>query len=620
MALGYRAIARLSDSEDAIDAAESQLSSWLRGKKQKRVLTSAEWDGEGEYQLGPASQLTVVHDPDRQDGSRRRLYRLREINDAGVWTVSLFAFSVPQAKTGAQTLVVDLDVDAQDVDAAIGKSAPPRLIHAVLDAHEARDGNTLLTSEPRIVRVYDADTVRDAILDGSRTASVIVAPLPWSDQETEWRALVKSLTVQSVGVAATFILDEEATKQLAEGLPPSHTVEPGVIRTFAPSVRLDSPEDGLRHRKLYPGTLMKHMGKGLSVSTSLARRHAYTTRLRFIERDLPADVRRSIDLLQRAEGVVQRARSVERRVTTHREDAPQASSIAPSSAVGVPASPDVPDLLNQFASRWLAPDELTNPDEIVARLHRLMETKSAEASQWEDEFDRIAEQNSRLEAELRDSKARMEDLSYEITDAEDRAQEREREASVLRSRLIGYGQHQLAYVEPELEDWTPPYSIEELVDRITPGGESHIAFDKVVFTGDLDHVLEVDRHEPTPRYAHAFWLFVHVLYDYAVGCANGQIQCGVHLHLKSDATPGQKCSPERHAAGESDTTLNRWSDERIFPVPNAVDQSGKILMAAHFKPTWRDRLAPRMHYYDDTSNTGKVYIGYIGRHLRNTKT
>ena len=43
-------------------------------------------------------------------------------------------------------------------------------------------------------------------------------------------------------------------------------------------------------------------------------------------------------------------------------------------------------------------------------------------------------------------------------------------------------------------------------------------------------------------------------------------------------------------------------------------------MAAHFKPTWRDRLAPRMHYYDDTSNTGKVYIGYIGRHLRNTKT
>lgn len=43
-------------------------------------------------------------------------------------------------------------------------------------------------------------------------------------------------------------------------------------------------------------------------------------------------------------------------------------------------------------------------------------------------------------------------------------------------------------------------------------------------------------------------------------------------------------------------------------------------MDAHFKPTHRDTFAPRMHYHDDTENTGKVYVGYIGKHLTNKQT
>ena len=43
-------------------------------------------------------------------------------------------------------------------------------------------------------------------------------------------------------------------------------------------------------------------------------------------------------------------------------------------------------------------------------------------------------------------------------------------------------------------------------------------------------------------------------------------------------------------------------------------------MEAHFRPTHQDTFAPRMHYYDDTAGTGKVYIGYIGKHLTNLQT
>lgn len=35
----------------------------------------------------------------------------------------------------------------------------------------------------------------------------------------------------------------------------------------------------------------------------------------------------------------------------------------------------------------------------------------------------------------------------------------------------------------------------------------------------------------------------------------------------------------------------------------------------HLKLLKVGRISPRLHFYDDASGTGKIYIGYIGRHL-----
>ena len=83
MTVGFRAIARLGDGDNAITAAESQLVSWFTEKKQQGSLTASDWDGDGEHDLGPNAVLTVVHDQDRRDGSARRLYRFRETNSSG---------------------------------------------------------------------------------------------------------------------------------------------------------------------------------------------------------------------------------------------------------------------------------------------------------------------------------------------------------------------------------------------------------------------------------------------------------------------------------------------------------------------------------------------------------
>jgi hypothetical protein len=78
------------------------------------------------------------------------------------------------------------------------------------------------------------------------------------------------------------------------------------------------------------------------------------------------------------------------------------------------------------------------------------------------------------------------------------------------------------------------------------------------------------------------------------------------------------CPARRHAARENSITMQQWGNERVLPVPSDVDPSGQTVMEAHFKLGQIGRISPRMHYYDDFTGTGKIYIGYIGRHLTNT--
>jgi hypothetical protein len=47
---------------------------------------------------------------------------------------------------------------------------------------------------------------------------------------------------------------------------------------------------------------------------------------------------------------------------------------------------------------------------------------------------------------------------------------------------------------------------------------------------------------------------------------------------------------------------------------------GAIFMDAHFKIARKGLVSPRIYYHDDAGRTGKIYVGYIGRHLPNAHT
>lgn len=82
------------------------------------------------------------------------------------------------------------------------------------------------------------------------------------------------------------------------------------------------------------------------------------------------------------------------------------------------------------------------------------------------------------------------------------------------------------------------------------------------------------------------------------------------------------CSANRVKMHESDGVQQRerMVRARRLPVDPALDVSGRRAMPAHIRLD-QGETAPRLHFLDDTrpktgkAHTGKIHIGYIGRHL-----
>lgn len=636
MAVGYRSILRLPRGQNAVTVAEDQLRLWLREKSRGRntTLECADWDGAGVHRLGPSAELRVVYEEHAQDRSVRRLYRLVETNATGKWVVSVYAASLPSSREYQQTIVVDVDRSGVEQTTALATVDPPKVVRSLLDTVSVSDGSTVLTGAPVIVRAGQITDVVKAICDPERTASVVVAGSFMRELDDDWKDAVTSLTKQSVGVAATYVVYADAMAELDAALPESHRVGAGRVRTYLPRADLTDPTDSVRHKWLGPATLQRSL-TGKTVSTPLQRRHAEVARRRFVEAELPSDVRRTIDLLRRAETGMERAARVAERIAETKPDR-QPNIAAMEAAIevlekSIPASVGVQterpkqvaaawhERAKQAIQRWLGVVEpeaahLDNLDNFIA-------AKVAEVEVAEEQLIEAAVREEELHAELQRLRSQFEDRELDLAQAEQDEIESQRELALLRQRLAASASPD-TYVPPDDDDWGAPDTIEELVSRITPGKEAHAALTYVEFTGNAEVAIEIDRRYPSGLYAKTLWQYVRVLHDFAEARATQGFSGNVHMYLTDDHTTGTKCSPNRHAANESQTVLANpsWRQERVLPVPPSVSVSGSALMVAHFKPTHKDTFAPRMHYLDDLAKSGKVYIGYIGKHLTNKQT
>ena len=226
--------------------------------------------------------------------------------------------------------------------------------------------------------------------------------------------------------------------------------------------------------------------------------------------------------------------------------------------------------------------------------------------------------------ELRTLKEDNDNLDRELSEAQEERANLARRNQYLEWKVKNPGatDAERDFVEEQLDE--RPTSMSDLYDRMTLGGYDSVTRYVVLSEPDamIDDMLKLDALASS-RYAAEFWNYILVLRDYMRAREAGDFAGGnVHDYLANPPEGYRTCSASRHKSNESETVKRNETmrKERTRPVPQEVDSRGEIEMWAHFAPTHCDQNAPRMHYYPDTTKTGKVYIGYIGRHLTNTKT
>lgn len=653
MTLGYRSILRLDDSENAVKVATEQVRSWLKSKHRDQrgygTLDAYEWDGPGTHVMGPNAKLTAV-EHSGEDASRRLLLRLEEENNSGTWCVSVTATSLPNGANAKQLIVVEVDADAEIANGrpVSENTKPPTIIRSLLDVTKARDfhADIPLTASPTVVDVDDVESLAVALLDTRRTTSIVVGGAIPGAPLAPWSKIIGNLVWNSAGTTAAFVLTEAAQEQLNIRLTATHAVGNGAVRTFLPGVEPADKADALRHRILYPGSLADSLTNGMRVRPSLVRVHAASARRQLLERPLPHEALRSARILEREElrasGSATTSRpssppvpSYTTHPTTSEAQKPSQDQALKNSVDGRPTnqqpvsteenrvSNEVLEGLLQLFGTHTGSEELSL--ENIQMLDQTLSKADSAVKTHSDRIDALLDNINKVRDERDALKQEYENAEYELAlEAEERRREAEHRRHL--ARLAEFQSNKLKslqdfdiFEDPDEGLDESPKSVIDMLARL----ESEERVAKFIdFTGDLDKAMDLEIYDGLGRCAATFWEYILIMRDYCLEKAERNFTGNLFGYLTSDQTHGRKCDPKRYSPTESTSVKSnsKWRKERLLPVPGIVEPSKQVLMLAHFKTTFKDGVAPRMHIHDDTANTGKIYIGYIGKHLSNTMT
>lgn len=612
----YAALWQFPSGRGVQEYVEDQLGAWLREKHIDVDLAET-----AVHRFGDDRVFVARHE---SRGAPEFQVRLVEHTDSGVWRTELTT-RVPNGELGWLRLRVTNDRGAY--------VAPPRLASYLLANGAFRDGGVLdLTERPSAVSSTLVEDLAEVITDFSREGLVFVAGTDDTMPFDAFRYMVERWTREVVGLAEVYVLDPIATRELAEILGEAHAVMPWTIRTFMPDVDPAVADNARRHRWLSTSRLADWPIPRIQRTLGrVARSHADT-------RPLPDHVMHSLRAFVRLENqllVDSVVRSVESVTRPEAAASPAEVEVRAAAGVAVPAhapadaqpTPDasvaegaaaylqairavdlvrtilgVPEVteesLQTFKAGWAAEQEATR-----AELGRRL-------AEQEDEIIRLSDQVDYVRGLLDDAEVDMAILQEECDDLADREQWLRRQ---FRSTPRAY----LTSAPMPLEERTVyPTSFSELLDWINEDRMPGVAF-----SGDPHQVVDLDLYSGMDVALRTAFDAVLALRDYVGAKADGW-SGSVETYLRTPPDGCRSIAPKKHASNESETVLgnSRLRRMRMFGVPSCVDAGGNALMVAHFKLGLMGQLSPRLYYLDHTERTGKVYVGYIGRHLENTKT
>ncbi len=521
------------------------------------------------------------------DGSQILRHSIIQEASNALWTVELTVYSPVGSEEGMLWLDVDAPEEARPVLA--------QLITGLIAAVRMCDGAHPMSSTPGLATTGQLDHLTSRLLDPRRRGLLFVAGSATAAgiPEQQWSECVAAILADTAGVAAAYILDGAATEQFNATMPAELRIRPYTIRTFEPGVCLDDPGD--RHPTLSTQSIVH------DDQTYLRRLLGRRARQVASRTSLPEDLR-AID-------------------TRLSEELNQILPISPASD-GLPTTPSAAaQAAHQILPGVLA--EVLGDSAVTAAALRevcatALQARSAMAANHEAQ-QRIKTLQKQLNTQQSEAVALRHCLEEERAETAVLVQEHtetERQLRNAQNLLVAMGHKDCTdAVLAELPADAAPRAFSELLGRLSE-------LSSIEFTGDPAKALELDARNSDGAWAEQCWKALLALNDYAELSRAGRFEGHIERYLMATPLGLHGFSARRHARIETAEVANttKFRRPRMLPVPTKVDPSGKTYMEAHFKISQSGTVSPRMHYLDDTARTGRIYVGYIGRHLPTSRT
>lgn len=599
----YQAFTKCIEAGPWLPTVADQTSSWLRQQKNWDIDLRANGV---EISADGRSTLSVRH---HEHGHERALQVvLDEDNPTGRWTTRVIA--VEQERGGGW---VSIDVHSADGQFV----AVPRLARFLTQTLHLHDGSWELRDTPRVLAVHQVDELVDVLTDPARRGAVFVAGTDTQLDFAAFRDRVQIWGGQIVGLGHVVVLDPAATTAMQDKLGRPWSTPAWTVRTYLPGLDLDQEATARQHRILGTQRLAQdrdhYLAKLLGgFARSTVARHSTPPPLVSWQRTFDR-----LDNTAIAEAMTATAAAAAPTLVPALADLLREEERTPAVDAPVGTEADVALVELDRVRQILGVPHLTGET-----LRRLAEQAAAprvdtSAQEWAARrIEQLQRQKDDLQQLLDEAK---EELLLEQVEHLETREEAERHAdrsTWLGKQLTAAEQHEIAYaVTPEDAIVNRPGSFQELLNRTEEIGALG-----VVITADQDTVRDLDAIDSAGTACRTAWDSLLALADYVRAQNSGAYSGNVHQYLSNTPNGYRGMPSKKHSWTETATTMNQYGDTRELPVPTDVNPSGCMTMRAHFKLARIGMASPRLYYLDDVAGTGKVYVGYIGPHLKNTQT
>jgi hypothetical protein len=245
MSIGFRSFLSVDEGESLIDTVVKHVQHWADVKE-----IDVPADSPGRSIRSQNDVVTVLREGvDGGDAYRWRREHPLAQHANEMWRTSITAVEYPDRPGWIWT---EIEVGASTQFSWSSHStfmSVPGFLRSLIGTLPCSDGKTPAAAEPQWITPGHLPDMMDYLADDSRRGPVLVASQATKSEE-ELQEWATEASWELVGLGTMFLLAQDAETEFNEMVGLHHAVFPGTVRTYAPGLNLDDPDDSRRHRTL----------------------------------------------------------------------------------------------------------------------------------------------------------------------------------------------------------------------------------------------------------------------------------------------------------------------------------------------------------------------------------